>query len=82
MEVTQSLAQPGRIRVTPGVALIPVLPEPSLELCCLRSSPCCSSQGRGLPEEGIIHFQECLKLRELLTAASLGLEPLEPGLFP
>lgn len=35
-----------------------------------------SSHGRELPEEGIIHFQECLNQRELLESSSvLGVSP-------
>lgn len=82
VEVTQSLSRPGHVCVTPRVALTlcPARAQPGavlapLVLMLLFPEPG-SSQGRGLPEEGIIHFQECLNHWELLESSS-GL-----GVFP
>lgn len=82
VEVTQSLSRPGQICVTPRVALTPcpARAQPgavlALVVLMLLFPEPGSSQGRGLPEEGIIHFQECLSQWELLESSS-GL-----GVFP
>lgn len=70
-------AESAQIGVTPRVALTP---------CPARAQPAAllapgvlmllfpeqgSSQGSGLPEEGIIHFQECLNQWELLESSSV-----------
>lgn len=87
MEVMQSLAGPGRIRVTPGVALAPcpARAQPGAVLAQVVLMPLFpeqgSSWGRGLPEEGIIHFQECLNQRELLESSSSWMCSLSTGLL-
>lgn len=72
----------GRIWVTPAVALTPrpARAQPGAVLAqvvlMLLFSEQGSSQGRGVPEEGIIHLQECLNQRELLESFSvLGVSP-------